>query len=78
MGIDFSFRGLEQKINEKTVNEFMETKKIYLTPAIDVIKLDNEISLALESAPPTGPDETFNSLSSPEYLNSNPLIDNIG
>ena len=32
-------------------------KKIYLPPVIDIIMLDNEISLALESAPPVGPEE---------------------
>jgi hypothetical protein len=35
----------------------METKKIYITPFIEKILLDNEISLALESNPPMGPDE---------------------
>ena len=35
----------------------METKKKYIAPAIEIIFLDNEISLALESAPPIGPDE---------------------
>ena len=34
-------------------------KKIYCTPCIEIILLDNEISLALESAPPLGPGETM-------------------
>ncbi len=34
----------------------MEKKK-YLSPRIDIILLDNEISLALESSPPVGPSE---------------------
>ena len=39
----------------------METKKKYTVPAIEIILLDNEISLALESAaPPAGPGESFN------------------
>ena len=36
-------------------------KKIYSTPCIEIITLDNEISLALESSsPPAGPSETIN------------------
>lgn len=34
----------------------MEKKK-YIAPVIEIISLDNEISLALESAPPIGPEE---------------------
>jgi hypothetical protein len=34
----------------------MEKKK-YITPAIEIITLDNEISLALASEPPFGPGE---------------------
>jgi hypothetical protein len=43
----------------------METKIIYIAPAIKLIKLDNSISLALESSPPEGPGETFNNVQSP-------------
>ena len=46
----------------------METKKTYKAPHIELIKLDNEISLALESTPPFGPDET--------RLNFNQNLDN--
>jgi hypothetical protein len=35
-------------------------KKQYTIPAIEIIILDNEISLALESSPPAGPSESFN------------------
>jgi hypothetical protein len=36
----------------------MENKKVYTTPEIELVILDNEISLALESVmPPAGPDE---------------------
>lgn len=35
----------------------METKKTYTIPSIEIILLDNEISLALESSPPEGPGE---------------------
>lgn len=41
-------------------------KKQYTAPAIEIIELDNEISLALASeAPPTGPSETLNSVQTP-------------
>jgi hypothetical protein len=40
-------------------------KKQYTIPAIEIIILDNEISLALESSPPAGPSETLNSIQSP-------------
>ena len=42
----------------------MEKKK-YIAPEIELIELDNEISLALESTPPEGPGETLNSIQSP-------------
>ena len=37
----------------------------YTALEIEVINLDNEISLALALAPPAGPSKTFNSLQSP-------------
>ena len=46
-------------------------KREYSAPVIEQIKLDNEISLALESAPPAGPSETMNNM--PEYFNNNPF-----
>jgi hypothetical protein len=46
-------------------------KSIYITPEIELIKLDNEISLALESNAPVGPGEGYNKV--PEYLNNNPF-----
>ena len=46
------------------VNEFKEMKE-YIKPRIDCIPLDNEISLALESNPPTGPEEVLNSSQNP-------------
>ena len=38
----------------------METKIKYTTPQVQIIALDNEISLALQSSPPEGPGETMN------------------
>jgi hypothetical protein len=49
-------------------------KKIYSTPCIDLIILDNEISLALESSPPAGPEETSTNL--PFNFNNNPFKGN--
>jgi len=46
-------------------------KRSYIVPTIVQIKLDNEISLALESTPPLGPGETMNSI--PEYFNNDPF-----
>ncbi len=40
-------------------------KKKYIKPRIEWIPLDNEISLALESTPPAGPNETLNSIQTP-------------
>lgn len=37
----------------------MESKKKYIKPRIEIIFLDNEISLSLESTPPIGPNEVY-------------------
>lgn len=49
-------------------------KRIYNAPHIVRIKLDNEISLALESLPPDAPGESY--LKAPEYFNNNPYKSN--
>jgi hypothetical protein len=46
----------------------METKKSYKVPTIEIIQLDNEISLALASSPPEGPSEGLNK--TPENFNN--------
>lgn len=48
-------------------------KRKYTIPSIEIILLDNEISLSLESNefPPYGPGETFNL--QPDCFNSDPL-----
>ena len=46
-------------------------KRVYSQPKITLVKLDNEISLALESAPPDGPNEVMNA--APEYFNNDPV-----
>ncbi len=50
-------------------------KKVYTQPYLECVKLDNEISLALESSPPTGPDEA---MLSTEYYNKNPFDKKLG
>ncbi len=44
-----------------------QLKKQYLQPEVELIRIDREISLALESAPPEGPNEGFNN--TPEFFN---------
>jgi len=50
-------------------------KKIYSAPQIEQIILDKEISLALESNPPAGPNE--GAFLTPDCLKSDPYKDNI-
>jgi len=50
----------------------MEIKKKYITPRIEWIPLDNFISLALESNPPSGPNEA--SVSNTNSYKTNPLV----
>jgi hypothetical protein len=46
-------------------------RRKYTAPKIEIIGLDHEISLALNSLPPLGPDET--KLHQPEYFNNNTI-----
>ena len=48
-------------INSKNI------KRTYIAPEVAMIKLDNEISLALQSTPPKGPGESY----APEHFNQN-------
>lgn len=57
-------------------SEKITEKRIYNSPEIVCIKLDYEISLALESSPPEGPGE-YSTLS-PEYFNKSPFMTNLG
>ncbi len=54
------------KTTEKVI-----TKRVYNTPAIELISLDNEVSLILGSSPPIGPGETKNN-SVLDYFNNDP------
>jgi hypothetical protein len=49
------------------------TKLVYITPEINEIKLDSEISLTLYSTPPDGPGETG---FAPEYMKNDPFKNN--
>jgi len=51
-----------------------QPKRKYVTPMIERVKLDNEISLVLESDPPTGPNQ--GSLMAPEHFNYDPFKSN--
>jgi hypothetical protein len=53
-------------------------KRIYIVPQIEQIKLDNEISLALESVPAAPPAGPFEFSKAPEYFNNDPFKNNIG
>jgi hypothetical protein len=50
------------------ITQLEQSKKNYLAPQISRIILDNEISLQLESSPPSGPDEVSDNL---QYQNVN-------
>ncbi len=51
-------------------------KREYVSPKLNITKLDNSISLELQSVPPVGPGEPGyvgkNNIA-PEYFNNNPL-----
>jgi len=56
----------------------MQQKNRYISPRIELVKLDNEISLALESSsPPTKSNET-NNVQTPDYFNTNPYRSTLG
>jgi hypothetical protein len=60
--------------NMKTIYKIAE-KRAYCTPDVICIKMDNEISLALESANPDG-DPTFSS--NQQFFNNDPFKSNMG
>ena len=49
----------------------INNKRVYTAPEIEHVKLDNEISLILESNPPEGPNH--GSLMKPEHFNNDPF-----
>jgi len=58
------------------MNTIYKVRRTYLAPVIEKVILDNEISLALESIPPGGPNEGL--LNTPEYLKNDPFNVNLG
>lgn len=62
----------QTKINKEMLStQPLRGRGAYIAPCIKTILLDNEISLALESEPPEGPDEVFGRLFQPEKFDSN-------
>jgi hypothetical protein len=64
----------------ETRNEKRE-KGFYIAPDVVCLKLDNEISLILQSEPPIGPGESlgiFGAASTPNYFNNDPFKTNVG
>jgi len=61
----------------KTIDNNSLMKGSYSAPAIECIKLDNDISLQLASDPgtPDSGDEVYNT---PHYLNNDPYKSNLG
>jgi len=53
-------------------------KRMYISPEIVCVKLDNEISLALESTPPAGPGEPGYIGKTSVYFNNDPFKTNLG
>ena len=53
-------------------------KRNYIQPGIEIIKLDNEISLSLDSTPAPGPGEGlgFKLGCAPEHFNNDPFKTN--
>lgn len=51
-------------------------RKSYIQPKIECVILDNEISLELQSEPPTY--EHFKLSKAPEYFNNNPFDASVG
>lgn len=62
-------------MSNKSIFQLMQTKSTYIPPLIELIQLDTEISLALQSAeePPFGPFETRNGSETPGFLRNNPM-----
>ena len=69
-----------EKLNQleiaKIKSTIMKTKEqTYITPQVERIELDNEITLQLESTPPKAPGEAH--IQAPEYFNNDPFKANI-
>ena len=58
------------------MNTQNKENRLYVSPVIHRIELDNEIALQLESTPPKAPGEA--NLKTPEYFNNDPFKANLG
>ncbi len=56
------------------IQSIKSEKLTYTPPMVESIKLDNEISLAMESLPPVPPGEVQNN--TPGYFNTDPFKGN--
>lgn len=65
-----------RKLENRNVmkNTKFKLRKLYITPSINTISIDNEISLVLESQPPTLDNENF---SINQMYNNDPFKNNI-
>jgi len=59
---------------DNMLHEF-PTRRNYIVPEIAIIRLDNEISLALESVPPVFPGEGY--MKAPDYFIRDPFRANL-
>jgi len=57
------------------MNTQNKQKREYRIPVMEQIRLDNEISLALESTPPWGPLESI--LNTSETISNEPVLSNL-
>jgi len=56
------------------INDEMYIKRAYRPPLVERIKLDNEISLVLQSGePPIKPGGSLHVQNAPEYFNNDPF-----
>lgn len=61
----------EELLSNKNNYTMENHKKKYTIPQLELVLLDNEIALALESNPPLGPNET-REMTIPDYFKNDP------
>lgn len=59
----------------KTTNKL---KREYLSPVIEKVDLDSEVSLTMESTPDYNSDDEVNNINAPDYFNNDPYKNNVG
>lgn len=63
--------------NINNITNISSHKRTYNSPLIGVVKLDNEISLNLESAPVDPAEPGLGSFKVPDYFNNDPFKNNL-